>query len=420
MSGRSDRFADLSTGLAELGCEALLVLARTAQEPDLAPFVGAVHLGECQLVAPREGTAHLAYFTPMERDEAAATGFALLTPEALDLTRWASEAPEPADFLARVTAKSLELLGIAPGRLALAGYGQAGVIVAACNRLAKDGWTFVPGNGLVLAVRKRKTATELAAIRAASDATCAAMRAVASLLAAATVRDDQTLELDGEALKVARLRDEVAKVLSHHGCEQPKGNIIAPAEEGGVPHSTGTQDRVLRAGESLIVDLYPRGTLWSDCTRTFCVCAPSETLRHAWTAVRDALETAHLRVAPGVRGWDLQEVICALFEERGYATPISQPGTTTGYVHNLGHGVGFDIHEQPIFKKVSGAEGVLSEGDVFTLEPGLYDPTPPPPDTGYGVRLEDLVWLGPDGVESLTPLPYDLDPRAWSRSEAQS
>jgi Xaa-Pro aminopeptidase len=410
---RSDRFADLSAGLAELGCEALLVLARTAQDPDLAPFVGAVHLGECQLVAPREGTAHLAYFTPMERDEAAATGFALLTPEALDLTRWASEAPEPADYLARVTAKSLELLGIAPGRLALAGYGQAGVIVAACNRLMKDGWTFVPGNGLVLAVRKKKTAAELAAIRAASDATCAAFRAVAGLLAAATVRDDQTLEVGGEALKVARLRDEVAKVLSHHGCEQPKGNIIAPAEEGGVPHSTGTQERVLRAGESLIVDLYPRGTLWSDCTRTFCVGTPSETLRHAWTAVRDALETAHLRAAPGVRGWDLQEAICALFEERGYATPISQPGTTTGYVHNLGHGVGFDIHEQPIFKKVSGAEGVLREGDVFTLEPGLYDPTPVSSDSGYGVRLEDLVWLGPDGVESLTPLPYDLDPRAW-------
>jgi len=407
---RSDRFADLSAGLAELGCEALLVLARTAQDPDLAPFVGAVHLGECQLVAPRDGAAHLAYFTPMERDEAAATGFALLTPEALDLTRWASEAPEPADYLARVTAKSLELLGIAPGRLALAGYGQAGVIVAACNRLMKDGWTFVPGNGLVLAVRKKKTAAELAAIRAASDATCAAFRAVAGLLASATVQDDQTLELEGEALKVARLRDEIAKVLSHHGCEQPKGNIIAPAEEGGVPHSTGTQDRVLRAGESLIVDLYPRGTLWSDCTRTFCVGAPSERLHHAWTAVRDALETAHLRAAPGVRGWDLQEAICALFEERGYATPISQPGTTTGYVHNLGHGVGFDIHEQPIFKKVSGAEGVLREGDVFTLEPGLYDPTP---GTGYGVRLEDLVWLGPDGVESLTPLPYDLDPRAW-------
>jgi Xaa-Pro aminopeptidase len=414
MADRSDRLADLSAGLAEMGCEALLVLARSSQDADLAPFVGSVHLGDCYLLAPRGGMPHLAYLTPMERDEAAATGFSLLTPEALDLIRWVSESPAAADFMAAALGKALELAGLSPGRIALAGHGQAGVIVAACNRLAKDGWIFVPANSLVLAVRKRKSAAELAAIRATSEATCAAMRAVAGLLAASVLREDGTLALESEALKVARLRDEVARVLARHGCEQPKGNIIAPAEEGGVPHSTGTQDRVLRAGESLIVDLYPRGALWSDCTRTFCIGPPSEPLRHAWTAVHDALETAHLRAAPGVRGWDLQETVCALFEERGYATQISHPGTTTGYVHNLGHGVGFDIHEQPIFKKVSGAEGVLREGDVFTLEPGLYDPTPPP-GTGYGVRLEDLVWLGPSGPESLTPLPYDLDPRAWPR-----
>jgi Xaa-Pro aminopeptidase len=80
-----------------------------------------------------------------------------------------------------------------------------------------------------------------------------------------------------------------------------------------------------------------------------------------------------------------------------------------GYVHNLGHGVGLDLHETPIFKKVSGAEGVLREGDVFTLEPGLYHP-----EQGYGVRLEDLVRLDEDGrLENLTPLPYELDPRAY-------
>jgi Xaa-Pro aminopeptidase len=406
----ADRFAALSAGLAELGCEGLLVLARSSQDPDLAPFVGAAHLGECQLVASRGGTAHLVYLTPMERDEAAGTGLSLLSPEALDLTRWASEAPEPADHLARVAGKALELAGIKPGRLALAGHGQAGVIVAAFTKLARDGWTFVPGNGLVLALRKRKTLDEVAAIRAAAAGTCAAMRAVADLLAAAVVCDDGSLVLEGEPLRVIRLRHEVARVLAGHGLEQPKGNLIAPAEEGGVPHSTGTPDRALRAGESLIVDLFPKGTVWADCTRTFCVGTPAEPLARAWSAVRAALEDAHLRAAPGVRGWDMQESVCTLFERAGYATPISKPGTTEGYVHNLGHGVGFDLHEQPIFKKVSGAEGVLREGDVFTLEPGLYDPTP---GTGYGVRLEDLVWLGPDGLESLTPLPYEMDPRGW-------
>ncbi|HSN89399.1 MAG TPA: M24 family metallopeptidase, partial [Thermoanaerobaculia bacterium] len=157
-----------------------------------------------------------------------------------------------------------------------------------------------------------------------------------------------------------------------------------------------------------VADFYPRGSMFADCTRTFCVGEPSPALRRAHALVLAALERAHLRARPGVRGWDLQEAVCQIFDAEGFPTPISLPGTTRGYVHNLGHGVGFDLHEQPVFRKISGAEGVLREGDVFTLEPGLYDPA-----EGYGVRLEDLVYLGPEGLENLTPLPYSLDPRAW-------
>lgn len=410
----SDRLTELSARLEEAGCEALLVLARSSQDPDLAPFVGAVHLGECQLVAPREGLSRggprLAFLTPMERDEAAATGLSLISPEDLDHTRWQSEALEPPDLMAWVAARALELSGVRPGRVALAGHGPAGVIQAACARLSRDGWVWVPGNSLVLQLRKRKTPAEVAGIRAAAEGTAEAMRAVARLLAAATVKDG-ALWLEGEPLRVERLRAEIGQVLARRGLEQPKGNIVAPGDEGGVPHSTGTPERVLRAGESLVVDLYPRNPvsgLFADCTRTFCVGTPPEPLARAHAAVREALELSHQRSITGVRGWELQEAVCEVLGAAGYATPISTPGTTVGYVHNLGHGVGLDLHEQPIFKKVSGAEGVLREGDVFTLEPGLYHP-----EQGFGIRLEDLVWLGEDGLENLTPLPYDLDPRAF-------
>jgi Xaa-Pro aminopeptidase len=409
-----DRLAALWAGLEERGCEALLVLARSSQDPDLAPFVGDVHLGECQLVVPRGGAPRLAYLTAMERDEAAAAGLPLVTPEQLDMARWQNEAAEPADLMAWVAERALELSGIAPGRVALAGHGQAGVIQAACSSLARKGWTWVAGNPVVLAVRKSKSAAELAGIRAAAEGVAAALRRVAARLAAASVRDGE-LWLEGERLTVARLRSEAGQVLAAHGLEQPKGNILAPGEEGGVPHSTGTPDRVLRAGESLIVDLFPRsnqGGLFADCTRTFCVGEASPALRRAHVLVLAALERAHLRARPGVRGWELQEEVCGLFEAEGLPTPISTPGTDRGYVHNLGHGVGFDLHEQPIFRKAAGAEGVLRQGDVFTLEPGLYEPSISD-GGGFGVRLEDLVYLGPEGLENLTPLPYDLDPRAW-------
>lgn len=371
-------------------------------------------MGECLLVLPRGEEPRLAYLTPMEREEAAATGLAVVAPEELEVLRWAREHPDQAPFLARIIGRALDLCGIEPGRIALAGHGPAGAIQGACALLTPKGWTFVPGNALVLAARKRKQPAEVAGIREAAAAACDALRAVARLLAAAApgAANGGELWLEGERLRVRRLRAEVGRLFAERGVEQPRGNIIAPAEESGVPHSSGTPDRVLRAGESLVVDVFPRGRLFADCTRTFCVASPGqsppEPLARAHAAVLAALEELHLRAAPGVRGWDLQELVCDRFGAEGYPTPISEPGNTRGYVHNLGHGVGFELHELPVFRKVSGADGVLREEDVFTLEPGLYDPG-----AGWGVRLEDLVHLGPDGLETLTPLPYDLDPRAW-------
>jgi Xaa-Pro aminopeptidase len=416
------RAQELAAGLGELGCRALLVVAQSAADPDLAPFLGArAHLGAALLVAPREGRPRLAYLNPMEREEAAATGLLLVTPEELEVLRAAREAPEPAAYLAWVMSRALAASGVAPGRVALAGLAPAGEIQSACAALARQGWKWVAGNELVRLVRKRKTAPELAAIRQAADATVDVMRALAARLAAAAARgagpggDGGELWLDGRPLTVGRLRAEAARLLVDRGVEQPHGNILAPGGEGGVPHSAGSDGRPLRAGEPLIVDLFPRGAwrerplMFADCTRTLCAGEPPPALVRAHAAVLRALAAARALAAPGARGWDLQEAVCLTFEEAGYATPLRQPGTTTGYVHNLGHGTGYELHELPIFRKMAGAEGVLAEGDVFTLEPGIYDPA-----AGYGVRLEDLCYLGPDGLEILTPLPYDLDPRRWT------
>jgi Xaa-Pro aminopeptidase len=109
-----------------------------------------------------------------------------------------------------------------------------------------------------------------------------------------------------------------------------------------------------------------------------------------------------------VSGWDLQVAACARFHDAGHATPIHDEGSRQGYVHGLGHGVGYELHELPSFARGAGEEGTLAEGDVFTLEPGLYEP-----DAGWGVRVENLLLMGARRAETLTPLPYDLDPRAW-------
>ena len=75
-------------------------------------------------------------------------------------------------------------------------------------------------------------------------------------------------------------------------------------------------------------------------------------------------------------------------------------GRMQGFFHGTGHGVGLEIHEAP---RVSDCDGVLEEGDVITIEPGLYYP-------GLGgVRLEDLVVVRGDGCENLTRAPKRLE-----------
>lgn len=400
---------ELERLLAAAGSSALVIVGHGGEDPDLARYAGGAKLGDALVVAAGGRPPRLGYFTPMERDEATATGLELLTPEALDVARWAREGASAGATLAGVLARALQLFGVGPGDVALAGSSwPSGPLVEAAARLAGDGWRCVSGNEISLRLRKAKRAAELEEMRRVSEVTCGAFRRVAALLAAAAARDGE-LWLEGEPLRVGRLKAEVARHFAAAELTQPRGSILAPGEEGGVPHSSGSPQRVLRAGESLVVDLFPKGRLFSDCTRTFCVGPPPPALAAAHAATLEALRRAHAEAIPGARGWDLQESVCRLLAERGYATPISHPGTLSGYVHGLGHGVGYELHEYPSFKQPAAEEGMLGAGDVLTLEPGLYDPAP----GGYGVRLEDLVHLTEAGLENLTSLPYDLDPRAW-------
>ena len=66
-------------------------------------------------------------------------------------------------------------------------------------------------------------------------------------------------------------------------------------------------------------------------------------------------------------------------------------GVEKNFTHSLGHGVGIDIHEQPYYNSQP-----LREGQVITVEPGLYF------DGDFGIRIEDMVKITQDGADNLT------------------
>jgi Xaa-Pro aminopeptidase len=106
-----------------------------------------------------------------------------------------------------------------------------------------------------------------------------------------------------------------------------------------------------------------------------------------------------------VTGKSVFDGVCEIFEGAGYPTQRTKAEgepLADGFFHSLGHGVGLEVHEQPMLGMTGHDELVV--GDVLAIEPGLYR-------AGYGgCRLEDIVLVTDAGCETLTQFPYELQP----------
>ena len=86
---------------------------------------------------------------------------------------------------------------------------------------------------------------------------------------------------------------------------------------------------------------------------------------------------------------------------------IARAGYGKFFGHGTGHGVGLAVHEEPLISPRG--RGIVEEGMVFTVEPGIYIP-------GWGgVRLEDMVLVTPRGCEVLTVLSKELKENIHTR-----
>ncbi len=267
--------------------------------------------------------------------------------------------------------------------------------VAVADRLRADGIEVVPDEREFIRRRRSKTAAEIAGVRRAQAAADAGMAAAAELLRG------------GEPVTAEEVRARIREVSAEHGAPAPEDIIVAAGAAGATGHEQGTG--VLPSGAPIIIDIWPRDELsgcFTDMTRTFVTGGSIASDVAAWHSLcEEALQRVYALLAPGVKGRDLFAAACDVFEAAGEPTQRTKPEgepLRDGFFHSLGHGVGLQVHEEPLLGR-SGADELVA-GDVVAIEPGCYR-------HGYGgVRLEDLALVTEDGYERLTNFPYALEP----------
>lgn len=177
-----------------------------------------------------------------------------------------------------------------------------------------------------------------------------------------------------------------------HGAEAISFETIAVSGKNtSMPHGV-PGDKRIENGDFVTMDF---GAVYngyhSDMTRTVAVGAPSEKQKEVYNVVLKAQKEALSVLKSGLSGFDADKAARDVIENAGYKEFFG---------HGTGHGVGVEIHEAPNLSPYS--EATLCEGNVVTVEPGIYVPGE------FGVRIEDMALITKDGFINLTNCEKEL------------
>jgi Xaa-Pro aminopeptidase len=237
--------------------------------------------------------------------------------------------------------------------------------------------TFVDGGPLMSSLRIRKSAAEVALLRAA-----------------AKIADDAYLKLMTQSL-VGRTELEVLGMihdaLRQGGLDRLGGGIVGAGLNSASPHYK-TADRKITPGDALVIDYGGQRSGYSaDITRTPHAGPAAEEFRKVYRIVQEAQQAAFEAVRPGVTCEAIDRVARDHITRHGYGDR---------FIHRTGHGIGLDGHEEPYL--VQGNALRVEEGMTFSIEPGIYLPG------AFGVRIEDIVVVTAGGAERLNTCTRDL------------
>jgi Xaa-Pro aminopeptidase len=401
--------SDLDRLMAERDLQALVVVGDETYSAPRDYLTNGAHVTG-GLVIKKRGAAPVMVVNPMEIEEAAASGLQVFSYADFNWAELVKEAEgDRSKANVRLWERALRAQDIPPGRIGIYGTSDVNVYIELVRDLnTLDGYEFVGERGLTLfdEAYVTKDADELARLKQAAVGTDATLQATWDFIASHRAQGDTLIKADGAPLTIGDVKRFVRRTLLDYDLEDT-GMIFAQGRDAGFPHSRGQSDQPLRLGQAIVFDLFPRqvgGGYFHDVTRTWCIgYAPAE-VQQTYETVMRALEIAYETYAePGQPGYELQEAVLDYFESLGHPTGRSHPNSMEGYVHSLGHGIGLNIHERPSLSHAQRTDR-LQAGNVLTIEPGLYYP-----DKGYGVRVEDSVYIDAQGkLAALTTFRKDL------------
>ena len=167
--------------------------------------------------------------------------------------------------------------------------------------------------------------------------------------------------------------------------------IVASGPNSASPHHH-PGDRVIQPNEMVLCDFGGKhGGYCSDTTRCVFTGLIPPDVAAAYEVLKQAQATGVEAAHTGERLADVDRLTRGVLTDAGYGEY---------FVHRTGHGIGFQVHEEPYV--TDRAEILVEAGHVFSVEPGIYI------EGSWGMRLEDIVVVDDDGPIRCNNSDHDL------------
>jgi len=359
MSARPERVLRVAQAAAAVGLDAIVV----APSPDLVYLTGydPMPLERPSLLIIRAGMEAVLLVPELERRLAFDS-----VGDAIELRGW-TDAHDP-------YAVAAELLP-SDGRIGL-GDRIWGVHVLALQE-AVPAARFTSASPVLGALRARKDADELAALRRAARG------------ADETFREICTRRFLGR--REEEVAADLADLLVRNGHSRADFTIVGSGPNSASPHHEPS-GRTILPHDVVVLDFGGElGGYYSDTTRTVVVGDPPKDFEQVYRIVQEAQEAGCAAAGPGVAAQDVDRAARSIIDLAGYGER---------FFHRTGHGIGLEVHEPPYI--VEGNPTVLQPGMTFSVEPGIYL------EGRFGVRIEDIVVITADGADRLNRTTHEV------------